>query len=170
MAAAAVRLLALTGLRRSEACRLRWPEVDELGLCLHLDETKTGRSIRPIGKFALVLLKSLPRADDTEFVFPRADAGAAELKMPIAAIFDAAGLDVRAHDLRRTFASTAANLGYGDATVAELLGHARRGVTERHYVRRADPVMAAAADKVSAQIAGRLDGEVAKVLPMPGRA
>ena len=46
--------------------------------------------------------------------------------------------------MRRTFASVAADMGYGDATIAELLGHARRGVTERHYMRRSDPVLSRA--------------------------
>jgi hypothetical protein len=162
-AVAALRLLALTGLRAGEACGLRWREVDEPGQCLRLEQSKTGRSTRPIGKCALDLLRSLPRQDDVEWVFPRGDGrGSAELKRTLAELFDAAGLaDARSHDLRRTYASVAANAGYGDATIAELLGHARRGVTERHYVRRSDPVLLAAADKVAAEIAAALDGKPA---------
>jgi integrase len=161
LAAAAMRLIALSGLRRGEAVALRWSEIDELGHCLRLDATKTGRSTRPVGKVALELLRSLPRADGADWVFPRADGtAAAELKKPMLAIFAAARLaDARAHDLRRTFASIAGDLGFGDATIAELLGHARRGVTERHYVRRSDPVMVAAADKVAARIAEMLAGK-----------
>jgi integrase len=45
-AAAALCLIALTGLRREEAGGLRWSKVDELGLCLRLQDTKTGRSLR----------------------------------------------------------------------------------------------------------------------------
>ena len=57
-------------------------------------------------------------------MFPNRDGtGRAELKGSIAALFDTAGLkDARSHDLRRTFGSIAADQGYGDATVAELLG------------------------------------------------
>jgi integrase len=166
MAAPALRLLALTGLRRKEACGLRWREIDELGQSLRLEQSKTGRSIRPVGKPAMELLRSLPRQDGVEWVFPRADSRAnADLKKRIAALFDAAGLsDARSHDLRRTFASVAADLGYSDATIAELLGHARRGVTERHYVRRSDPVLLAAADRVSSHIATILDGRDAEVV------
>jgi integrase len=161
-AAAVVRLIALTGLRRGEACGLRWREVDEqLGSSLRLEKTKTARSTRPIGKPARDVLRSLPRTEGVEWVFPRGDGlNSAELKKPIAAIFRAAGLggDAQSHALRRTFASVAADLGFGDATIAELLGHARRGVTERHYVRRSDPVMVAAADKVAGAIAAALAG------------
>lgn len=155
-----IRLIALTGLRLGEASGLKWSEIDELSQCLRLERTKTGRSTRPVGKIAMGLLSSIPRAD-REWVFARTggQAGPADSKKRIAELFDSAGLaDARSHDLRRTFASVAADLGFGDATIAELLGHARRGVTEQHYVRRSDPVLQAAADKVSAQIASALAG------------
>jgi len=92
-------------------------------------------------------------------VFPnRSASGRAELKACIAELFDAAGLkDARWHDLRRTFGSVAADEGYGDATIGELLGHSRRGVTQRHYIRRPDAALIAAADRVSARIAAALD-------------
>src|SRR3984893_13436674 len=158
MATAALKLIALTGLRREEACRLRWSEIDLAGCCLRLETTKTGRSTRPIGKPVHDLLQSLPRLSD-EWVFPnRSGSGRAELKASIAALFDAAGLkDARSHDLRRTFGSLAADEGYGDATIAELLGHARRCVTARHYIRRPDAALIAAADRVAQRIAHALD-------------
>jgi len=153
MATAALKLIALSGLRREEACGLRWSEIDLGGCCLRLETTKTGRSTRPIGKPARELLQSVPRLSN-EWVFPnRSGSGRAELKRSIAALLDAAGLkDARSHDLRRTFGSIAADEGYGDATIAELLGHSRRGVTQRHYIRRPDSALVAAADRVSRRI------------------
>jgi integrase len=123
MAVAALRLVALTGLRREEACGLRWREIDWDGSCLRIEETKTGRSTRPIGRPAIDHLRSLVRIHD-EWIFPARDGTrSAELKKSIATIFDAAGLkDARSHDLRRTFVTVAAALGYGEATIAELLG------------------------------------------------
>jgi integrase len=166
-AVAALRLIALTGLRREEACRLRWTELDMKAKCLRLDASKTGRSVRPIGAVAIDLLRSIPRRSDT-WVFPnQKDTGSADLKKAIAQIFDLAGLkDVRSHDLRRTFASVAADEGLADATIGELLGHARRGVTARHYIRRPDAALVAAADVVSTRIAAALDslGSSAKVM------
>jgi hypothetical protein len=157
MPVSAVRLIALTGLRREEACALRWGEIDVSGSCLRLEATKTGRSTRPIGKAVRDLFQSLPRLSG-EWVFPnRRDTGRADLKSSIADLFEAAGLtDARSHDLRRTFGSIAADEGYGDATIAELLGHSRRGVTQRHYIRRPDAALVAAADRVSARIAAAL--------------
>jgi integrase len=84
-------------------------------------------------------------------------------------LFDAAGLsDARSHDLRRTFGSIAADEGYSDATIAELLGHARRGVTHRHYIRRPDAALIAAADRVSARIVAALTArdDRAEVVPL----
>jgi hypothetical protein len=167
MAAEALRLIALTGMRREEGCGLRWAEIDTLGQCMHLAATKTGRSTRPIGKPVVELLAGLPRLSE-DWVFPnRRGTGSADMKADIAAIFDAAGLkDARSHDLRRTYGSTAADLGYGDAAIAELLGHARRGVTERYYVRRSDPVMVAAASAVAEKIAAAMSGQGADVIPL----
>ncbi len=169
MAAGAVKLIALTGLRREEACGLRWSEIDLAGSCLRLETTKTGRSMRPIGKPARDVLQSIPRLSE-EWVFPnRGGTGRAELKASIATLFNAAGLkDARSHDLRRTFGSIAADEGYGDATIAELLGHSRRGVTQRHYIRRPDAALIAAADRVSRGIALAMGApeEAAEVVPL----
>jgi hypothetical protein len=55
--------------------------------------------------------------------------------------------------------TNAADEGYSDATIGELLGHARRGVTSRHYIRRPDAALIAAANRVSAHIAELMAGE-----------
>jgi integrase len=166
MAVAALKLIALTGLRREEACALRWSEIDQAGHCLRLEDSKTGRSMRPIGHAALNVLKSLPHLSEV-WVFPNRDgSGSADLKKGLAELFDAAGIhDARSHDLRRTFASIAADEGYSVATIGEILGHARRGVTIRHYIRRPDAALAAAAAHVAARIAAALEGRQ----PMTGQ-
>jgi site-specific recombinase XerD len=172
-AVAAVRLIAITGLRRQEACALRWSEVDFSSSCLRLETSKTGRSTRPISGSALDWLRSLRpenKGNSTKWVFPNRDGnGSADLKKSIAQLFNDAGLsDARSHDLRRTFASVAADEGYSDATIGELLGHARRGVTARHYIRRPDPALIAAADRVSGRISALLNGEeMGIVIPLP---
>jgi integrase len=134
---------------------------------LRLEATKTGRSTRPIGRPALLLLEGLPR-NASEWVFPRRNmAPPAELEKAIAKLFNAAGLaDARSHDLRRTFASAAADLGFGDSTIAELLGHAARTLTHRHCIRRLDSALIAAADRTADRIATMLDGKTGKVLPL----
>lgn len=165
LAVAALRLVALTGMRKEEACALRWEEIDAGASCIRLEVTKTTRSIRPIGKVALKLLEELPQSSKT-YCFPSRDGKkSADLKKSLAEIFDAAGLkDVRSQTLRRTFASFAAEEGYSEGTIGELIGHAKRGVTDRHYIRRPDAALLAAADKVSTRIADLLAGKSAQVL------
>lgn len=76
--------------------------------------------------------------------------------------------DAHSHDLRRTFGSIAADEGYSEATIAELLGHSRRGVTQRHYIRRPDAALIAAADQVAERIAVALEGRGgADVIELP---
>ena len=52
----AIKLLALTGCRRGEVERLTWSELDLLGRCLRLTNSKEGRSVRPIGQAVIDLL------------------------------------------------------------------------------------------------------------------
>ena len=71
-ATAAIRLIALTGCRRSEILHLKWSEVDFANACLRLGDTKTGASIRSLPKAAQAILRRIkPNADH---VFPRRDA------------------------------------------------------------------------------------------------
>jgi integrase len=171
LAVAALRLISLSGLRREEACRLRIDEIDRNNNCLRLRQTKTGKSTRPISDLALAAIEKLPRVGD--FVFPgRSGDKPADLKKQIASIFNEAGLnDARSHDLRRTFASAAGALNYSDATIGELLGHAKRGVTEIHYVHRPDAALVAAANSTAARVAAALDCEkTAEIIPLPNQA
>jgi integrase len=59
--------------------------------------------------------------------------------------------DVTPHVLRHSFASVAADMGYADATIAGLLGHAGHTITRR-YIHSADAALLAAADAVARKI------------------
>jgi integrase len=49
-----IRLLALTGCRRSEIIGLMWSEIDWECSCIRLEDSKTGFSVRPVGLPGLV--------------------------------------------------------------------------------------------------------------------
>ena len=169
-AAVVVRLVALTGARRGEIVGLKRAEVDLAGSCLHLGNTKTGRSTRPLGNAAVAVLRDwLESNGHPVFVFPgeRGDRPA-DLKKAITNIFDAAGLqDARSHALRRTFASIGDEIGFSEATICEMLGHARRGVTHRHYIRRPDAALVAAATRIADRVADMMAGKPpAEVVPL----
>ena len=61
--------------------------------------------------------------------------------------------------VRHTFASVAANLGFSELTIAAPLGHAARGVTRRYV--HIDEALRLAGDRASAEIKALLAGSAA---------
>lgn len=68
IAAQIIRLLALTGCRRSELTKLRWNEVDIEGSCLRLEDSKEGKSVRPVGLHVVECLQQQDMSDDQTYV------------------------------------------------------------------------------------------------------
>lgn len=151
-------ILALTGCRLGEVVKLRWSEVDEVGGCLRLDDTKEGPQARPVGKAALAVLARVQRRPGCAYVLPAARSDGPFGGMPGAwdRIVARAGLDgVTPHTLRHGFASLANDLGFTESTVSALLGHSAGTVTGR-YIHHVDAVLVAAADRVSAAVAASM--------------
>jgi integrase len=99
--AAGIRLLLLTGCRKTEVLSLRWSFVDGERGCLRLPDSKTGEKVVPLGAPALALLNGLPHWSD--WVFPAASGDGHLVGLPRAweALREWCGLeDVRLHDLR----------------------------------------------------------------------
>jgi integrase len=67
--------------------------------------------------------------------------------------------NVTPHVLRHTFASVAGDLAFSELTIAGLLGHTARGVTQGYV--HLDTALIVAADRVSAEIRQMLDGAAA---------
>lgn len=154
---AAIRLLLVTGARLREILHLRWSEVDlQRGLLL-LADSKTGRKTVTLGTAAADVLTQLPRVGG--YVFPGQGGGGAprcDLKRPWKAIIRRAGLaGVRIHDLRHSYAATAAGAGFSLLTIGKLLGHAQPSTTQR-YAHLADDPVRWASDKIADQIAEAL--------------
>ena len=64
--------------------------------------------------------------------------------------------DITPHTLRHTFASLAGDLGFSELTIAALLGHSARGVTQRYI--HIDEALRMTADRVAGEMADILDG------------
>jgi integrase len=170
-AVGAIRLVALTGCRRSEIAGLRWSEVDLEGQALRLGDSKTGASIRPLGQAACGVLRGLRAQSSGELVFPSSrrrmnpSPGAAAAEKPFElpkaftritrSLTDARGEAVTLHGLRHAYASTANGLGYTEATVGAMIGHAARSITGR-YTHALDTALIAAADRTAGEIAAHL--------------
>jgi integrase len=169
-AVAAIRFLLLSGWREREALTLRWNEIDTERGVATLPDTKTGRSIRPLGAHALLLLSELPRIEGNPYVFPGAKEGQplVEINRTWYAARHAANLtDVRLHDLRHSFASVIASAGGSLLLVAKLLGH-RDSKTTAKYAHLFEDAVKSAADSAAGQIAAWMtpNANDAKVTPV----
>jgi integrase len=140
-AAAAVRLLILTGARLREILHLKWEHVDlQRGLLL-LADSKTGKKTIVLNAPALAILANLPRVGSYVIAGQADDKPRADLNRPWRAIVKRASLNgLRLHDLRHTHASVGAGLGLGLPILGRLLGHTQPSTTARYAHLDSDPL------------------------------
>ncbi|RWL19753.1 MAG: DUF4102 domain-containing protein [Mesorhizobium sp.] len=157
-------LLALTGCRLGEISTLKWNEVDEAAGCFRLKDSKSGPSVRPVGKEAFDVLRSALRVPDNPYVLPALRktghynglAGAWVRFMQRAEL-----TGVTPHTMRHSYASVGGDLGFAESTIAAMLGHAGGTITSK-YVHRLDSVLVAAANKITGEIFLQMTGAVAR--------
>lgn len=161
-AVAIVRLWALTGCRRDEIAGLRWSELDlERGM-LVLANTKTGKSIRPLGAAAIAILEGISLDPASEYVFPaeRGDSHYQGAKQVWPKVILKANLpSVTPHTLRHTMGSTAVSFGEALALTGAILGHTNPRSTAIYAHVQYDPSRRAA-DRVTKRIADALAGKL----------
>jgi len=189
-----VKILALTGFRRSEvlgqAMRdrrgqregLRWGDVDLDAGLIHLRDSKTGRQDRVIGRAVVELLRGAKpetaTADDPVCQGARPGEPLVNIDKARIALWRAAGIEetpegrADLHSLRHSFASIGAHVRDGRyaAFVGPLLGHGHqvpRAITLR-YIHSDIEALRVAADAIADEI-GRVIGigESAEVLEFP---
>ena len=148
-----IRLLLLTGCRKSEILTLRWSEVD--GDMLRLAEAKTGPRTVWLSKVAQAVIARQPRTANA-FVFPSPRDPAKPQSCHLGLwrrVRQEAGIeDVRLHDLRHTVASQAVANGIPLPTVARMLGHSQPTMTLR-YAHVGDREVEDAAERIGKLIA-----------------
>jgi integrase len=153
-AIAAIRLLILTGARLSEILTLKWDYVDLGRREMALPDSKTGKKTIQLGEPTVELFRNMPRYVGSPYVIPGQKAGQHLIGLPHIwqRIRDKVNLpDVRIHDLRHSFASSAAQAGMNLPFIGALLGHRELSTTNRYVHLMNDPLKQAA-DKVSTQI------------------
>lgn len=157
---AVIKLLLMTGFRRMECLALQRAWIDFEKCCVRFPDTKSGAQVRVIGSAAAKLIAFQPIQGDSRYVFPadRGDGHFIGVVRVLGRICAEANLaDVTPHVLRHTFASVAAELGFSELTIAALLGHSARGVTQRYV--HIDEALRMAADRVADETAGLLGGK-----------
>lgn len=153
LAVAAIRLLVYTGARRGEIEKLRWEWVQPPRLML--PDSKTGAKILYLNRQAIEIIEELPHRRSQGLVFPsnRNPDAPLNLSNVWAELRNYAALpDVRLHDLRHSFASTAIRENISLMVIGKLLGHALAETTSR-YAHLSDEIIADAAERVSGSIA-----------------
>lgn len=154
---------ALTGCRRNEIAGIKKDELKELerGLII-FEDSKTGRSVRPIGGAAVALFEALlEQAAESEspFIFPaeRGDGFYGGTKRVWPEIVKRAKLPgVTPHTLRHTLGGFGGSTGEALLMIGSLLGHSNARSTSIYAHVAYDPARQAA-DRVTGPIAAALE-------------
>lgn len=126
-----------TGLRRSEASRLTWDDVDFQDKTFTIGDTKNGQAhTLPLSDFLENLLQRRQEDSESTFVFPsRTQRGyLIEPRTAIERVSELSGVDFTLHDLRRTFITTAEALDIPAYALKSLLNHKDPNDVTRGYI------------------------------------
>lgn len=160
---AAIRATILTGARINELLKLEWDHIRRDEMELHLPDTKTGFSRRPISPEALALFDSIERMPGVPFVFravndPTRPLLYATVHKAFRRIAAKAGVrDTTLHTNRHWFATTTANSVSNPRVGMALTGHKSHAAYMR-YVH---------ADKAQAHALARQIGALTTALARP---
>jgi integrase len=162
-AANILRLLLLTGARKSEALTAKWADLDlTSGIWIKPHaRTKQKKTHRiPLSAPARMLLAGIER-DGSEFVFPGRYGGCrASVEKAWKRICKATKITgLRVHDLRHSYASHLASAGIGLHVIGALLGHSNPTTTARYSHLMDDPLRAAT-ERAGAIITGKPSAEI----------
>lgn len=120
-------LVLFTGLRREEAARLQWKNVDFKDRTLTVTKTKNGQvHTFPLSTFLYELLLRRKEEVLSEFVFPATNGKKGHLTEPRKAMLKVgkeSGIGFTVHDLRRTFITLAESLDIPVYVLKRLLNH-----------------------------------------------
>jgi len=139
LAARALELQILTGVRPGQACEARWAEISSDVWTLPPERTKNGREHRiPLSHEAQELLASLPRVDDGEYVFPGPRGGSMKIRSSLRLLRQMGLDDEVSHGFRSAFSDWAhERTAYPPHVIEQALGHVVGTAVERAY-RRTD--------------------------------
>ncbi len=119
-------LILFTGLRRQEAAKLSWSQVDLDAKTLTIHDTKNHEThTLPLSDYLFDLLIKRYQNKTNDYVFSGTGAGGfiVEPKRQIKKIIDTSGISFTIHDLRRTFITIAESLDIPAYALKRLLNH-----------------------------------------------
>ena len=170
---AMIRMLILTGQRRSEVAGLTWDEIDlkTRQWTLPATRTKNGRAhIVPLSDRAITALNAVPRLHERHVFSANGKHAIGGFSQPKDRLNEVCGFsDWTVHDLRRTVASGMARLGINLPVIEKVLNHVSgsfagvAGIYQRHDFAAEKR---AALDAWSNHIAAIAAGKAAKVVSL----
>ena len=155
-----ILLMLFTGLRRGEASKLRWTDVDLVQKIIRIpaETTKAKRELEiPMSTFVHSLLRTRHAISGAGvYVFPGSGTSG-HITSPMASlaiVAETTGIHVSAHDLRRTFSSIIDRLDISWMVTKKLLNHATDNDVTAGYMlvtveRLRDPVQRIASEILS---------------------
>ena len=155
----AIRMIALTGMRRNEVCGLKWSEIDLQHNCIRFEDTKTGKRTLPLPSEVSAIIARQPRIEGHPYVFASAKQGSRiALARPWYMVRDRAGFgeDVSLHTLRHTFAAWAVMGGLSLPETGAMLGH-RSAQTTLRYAHHAQDAIRSNMDRVGSTLRAMAD-------------
>jgi integrase len=170
-----LRVLLLTGQRRTETALMRWPDLDlDAGAwTIPAGVTKSGRGHRvPLAPEAVALLGAMPRLAGSSLVFPgrngKAVSGWSKRLAPVMAATAAAGMRPWSlHDCRRTFRTGLGSLGVAPHVAELLVNHSLSDELAAIYDRgEYQQQRVEAADRWASHVRELVEAGTPRVVPM----
>lgn len=166
-------LLVFTGLRRGEAARLKWSDIDLEDRTLFLRKTKNGEAITlPLSTYVLELLSRRQLNILTTHVFPGRDGRGPliEPKKQIARVVERSGIVYTLHDLRRTFITIAESLDISPYAIKRLVNHKMANDVTSGYIVSDIERLRRPAQKIGDFLVRAFEGGARHVIPFPAAA
>jgi integrase len=135
----AIHLMLHTGLRKNEALRLKWSDMETINgvECLLIRETKNDRThYVPVTPAILIILDKCSRT--TDFILPspaKKNCHISDERHTVRRLCKSLGVTFTCHDLRRTFATRASEVGNDHMAIKRMLNHKTNDITSQ-YIQR----------------------------------
>ena len=132
----AVHLMLYTGLRKNEALRLKWDDIETINevSCIVIQDTKNHRPhYLPVTDPIQEILNKARNGSEYVFPSPLKDGCYISDERPtLKRLSKALGVTFKCHDLRRTFATRASEAGVDYMMVKRLLNHKSNDITAQY--------------------------------------
>lgn len=132
----AVQLMLYSGLRKNEALRLKWNDLGHIEdvYCIIVSDTKNHRPhYVPVTS---QIREILERAENkSDYLFPstqKQNCYMSDVRPTLKRLSALIGIEFKCHDLRRTFATRASEMGIDYLTIKRLLNHKSNDITGQY--------------------------------------